>query len=48
MTVSGGLSVVKIQSLMPYKVKKLLLVASLYEYFMLEEDGRLLQSWELN
>ncbi|MFH2107902.1 MAG: PEP/pyruvate-binding domain-containing protein [Chrysiogenia bacterium] len=26
---------------MPYKVKKLLLVASLYDYFMLEEDGRL-------
>ena len=26
---------------MPYKVKKLLLVASLYDYFMMEEDGRL-------
>jgi hypothetical protein len=26
---------------MPYKVKKFLLVASLYDYFMLEEDGRL-------
>jgi CheY-like chemotaxis protein len=25
----------------PYKVKKFLLVASLYDYFMLEEDGRL-------
>jgi CheY-like chemotaxis protein len=26
---------------MPYQVKKFLLVASLYDYFMLEEDGRL-------
>ena len=26
---------------MPYKVKKFLLVASRYDYFMLEEDGRL-------
>jgi len=26
---------------MPFKVKKFLLVASLYDYFMLEEDGRL-------
>lgn len=26
---------------MPYRVKKFLLVASLYDYFMLEEDGRL-------
>jgi CheY-like chemotaxis protein len=31
----------KINKLMPYKVKKFLLVASLYDYFMLEEDGRL-------
>ena len=31
----------KISDLMPYKVKKFLLVASLYDYFVLEEDGRL-------
>jgi CheY-like chemotaxis protein len=38
---AGGLSLDKIGRLMPYKVKKFLLVASLYDYFMLEEDGRL-------
>ena len=31
----------KINRLMPFKVKKFLLVASLYDYFVLEEDGRL-------
>jgi len=31
----------KINKLKPFKVKKFLLVASLYDYFMLEEDGRL-------
>ena len=36
-----GPSLDKIGRLMPYKVKKFLLVASLYDYFMLEEDGRL-------
>jgi CheY-like chemotaxis protein len=41
LTISGGLAIDKMQSLMPYKVKKFLLVASLYDYFMLEEDGRL-------
>jgi CheY-like chemotaxis protein len=35
------LSQEKINRLMPFKVKKFLLVASLYDYFMLEEDGRL-------
>lgn len=38
---SGKFSAAKPNRLMPYKVKKFLLVASLYEYFMLEEDGRL-------
>jgi CheY-like chemotaxis protein len=40
--------------LMPYKVKNILLVSSLYDYFMLEEDGRLqelllktYQQWDL-
>jgi CheY-like chemotaxis protein len=30
-----------LNSLMSYKVRKVLLVASLYDYFLLEEDGRL-------
>ncbi|MEQ8173067.1 MAG: hypothetical protein ABRQ38_29550, partial [Candidatus Eremiobacterota bacterium] len=30
-----------LHSLMSYKVRKVLLVASLYDYFLLEEDGRL-------
>ncbi len=34
-------SLEKINRLMPFKVKKFLLVASLYDYFVLEEDGRL-------
>jgi CheY-like chemotaxis protein len=38
---AAELSADKIGRLMPYKVKKFLLVASLYDYFMLEEDGRL-------
>ncbi len=41
LSVSTGPSLDKIGRLMPYKVKKFLLVASLYDYFMLEEDGRL-------
>ena len=40
-SISEELSLDKINRLMPYKVKKFLLVASLYDYFMLEEDGRL-------
>ncbi len=38
---STGLSLDNVGHLMPFKVKKCLLVASLYDYFMLEEDGRL-------
>jgi CheY-like chemotaxis protein len=38
---AADLSPDKIGRLMPYKVKNFLLVASLYDYFMLEEDGRL-------
>ncbi len=41
LSVSADLSPDKINRLMPFKVKKFLLVASLYDYFMLEEDGRL-------
>jgi CheY-like chemotaxis protein len=41
LSVSAELSPQKINLLMPFKVKKFLLVASLYDYFMLEEDGRL-------
>jgi len=41
LSVSDELSLDKINRLMPFKVKKFLLVASLYDYFMLEEDGRL-------
>ena len=37
----GRLSAAELNRLKPYKVKKFLLVASLYDYFMLEEDGRL-------
>ncbi len=40
-SVSAGLSLDRIGRLMPFRVKKFLLVASLYDYFMLEEDGRL-------
>ena len=39
--VSAELSLDKINRLMPFKVKKFLLVASLYDCFVLEEDGRL-------
>ena len=38
---SGKFSMANLNRLIPYKVKKFLLVASLYDYFMLEEDGRL-------
>jgi CheY-like chemotaxis protein len=38
---SIGPSQEAISRLMPFKVKRFLLVASLYDYFMLEEDGRL-------
>ncbi|MBN2134196.1 MAG: histidine kinase [Acidobacteria bacterium] len=31
----------ELQNLMKFKVKKVLLVASLYDYFLMEEDGRL-------
>jgi CheY-like chemotaxis protein len=41
LSVSDELSLDKINRLMPFKIKKFLLVASLYDYFMLEEDGRL-------
>jgi len=37
----GKFSTAKLNLFRPYKVKKFLLVASLYDYFMLEEDGRL-------
>jgi CheY-like chemotaxis protein len=40
-SLSAGLSLDRIGRLMPFRVKKFLLVASLYDYFMLEEDGRL-------
>jgi len=40
-SISNEFPIDNINKLMPYKVKKLLLVASLYDYFMLEEDGRL-------
>jgi CheY-like chemotaxis protein len=40
-SVAVELSLDKINRLMPFKVKKFLLVASLYDYFILEEDGRL-------
>jgi CheY-like chemotaxis protein len=40
-SVAIELSLDKINRLMPFKVKKFLLVASLYDYFILEEDGRL-------
>jgi len=32
---------IKLNQPQPYQVKKFLLVASLYDYFVLEEDGRL-------
>jgi hypothetical protein len=38
---SGKFSKAKPNHSTPYQVKKFLLVASLYDYFMLEEDGRL-------
>ena len=38
---SAELSLDQINRLMPFKVKRILLVASLYDYFVLEEDGRL-------
>ena len=38
---AADLSPDKIGRLMPFRVKKFLLVASLYDYFALEEDGRL-------
>jgi CheY-like chemotaxis protein len=41
LSLSAELSPDKINRLMPYKVKNFLLVASLYDYFVLEEDGRL-------
>jgi len=41
LAVSAGLSLDKINRLMPFRVKRILLVASLYDYFALEEDGRL-------
>ena len=41
LAVSAELSLDKIGRLMPFRVKRFLLVASLYDYFMLEEDGRL-------
>jgi CheY-like chemotaxis protein len=51
LSIAAGPSLDKIGRLMPYKVKKFLLVASLYDYFMLEEDGRLqdllLQTYQL-
>jgi CheY-like chemotaxis protein len=37
----SGPSPDKIGRLMPFRVRRFLLVASLYDYFMLEEDGRL-------
>ena len=40
-SVTSELSPDKINRLMPFRVKRFLLVASLYDYFMLEEDGRL-------
>jgi len=39
--VSADLSLDRISRLMPFRVKRILLVASLYDYFALEEDGRL-------
>jgi hypothetical protein len=41
LSVSTGPSLDKINRLMPFRVKRILLVASLYDYFALEEDGRL-------
>ncbi len=40
---SEGLHTAIFNKLMPYRVKSVLLVASLYDYFMLEEDGRFTQ-----
>jgi len=36
-----GSALAGFQRLMPFQVRKILLVSSLYDYFMLEEDGRL-------
>ena len=41
LSVSAGVSLDNINRLMPFRVKTILLVASLYDYFALEEDGRL-------
>ena len=41
LSVSAGISLDNINRLMPFRVKTILLVASLYDYFALEEDGRL-------
>lgn len=38
---TGDPALERVAGLAPYRVKKFLLVASLYDYFMLEEDGRL-------
>jgi CheY-like chemotaxis protein len=40
-TKGGRLAAVEVNLNQPYQVKKFLLVASLYDYFMIEEDGRL-------
>jgi hypothetical protein len=41
LSVSADLSLDRVHRLMPFRVKRILLVASLYDYFALEEDGRL-------